>query len=388
MTRLKAYVSNPVERLVDPDLPYVSLEQIESGTGRLLPGIELEGNEADDSIAHRPGDVRFGKLRPYLSKSLLAAEPGVGSGELLVLRPDSLQLDARFLWYLTLSRLFVEWATANSYGVKMPRTSWQAVASFDVSLPPLDEQRGIVAFLDIETGRIDGLVTEQEHLLSLVAEKAAADREWAFAAYSTESRPLIAYLQQPPTYGVLVPSFEDSGVPFIRVGDIAGIANGLGPERFITEVQSQEYRRTILQADDVLVSVVGSLGHSAVVPAALAGANVARAVCLLRPARDVPSDVLAEFVKTRLYQDQAVLATGTDTAQPTLNMGDIAKFKVPMPADPAERASLTQRLSALRVQARVLRHEFDGNLRLLRERRQALITAAVTGGLEAVGRAA
>lgn len=381
--RLKALVSNPTEKVNDPDLPFIALEHLESGTGRLLSGIALEGKDADDSVLHQPGDVRFGKLRPYLAKSFLAEGPGAGSGELMVLRPGPLLL-SRYLWYVTLSQPFVDWAAATSYGVKMPRTSWGALGAFKLDPPPLEEQRNIVEFLDAETSLIDGLIEEQVQLQALVAERVSAGREWLYQGSGTRRFPLASLLRQAPTYGVLVPRFEDEGVPFVRVGDIAKVARGVLPDRFISVEQSSEYRRTILAEGDVLVSVVGSLSHSAVVPEALVGANVARAVSVLRPANGVPSNLLAEFVHTRQYQDQAGLATGSDTAQPTLNMGDLQKFRVQLPDSAEARLTLARELEAVVAHASELQQELDLQLNLLRERRQALIAAAVTGGLDAV----
>ena len=137
MTRLKGYVSNPVEPGGEDSQPFVALEYIESGTGRLLPGTELQEKSDATAVAHQRGDVRFGKLRPYLAKSLLMDAPGIGSGELLVLRPRPDALDSRFLWYLTLSKPFLEWAEVTSYGVKMPRTNWTLLGSWDAWIPGL-----------------------------------------------------------------------------------------------------------------------------------------------------------------------------------------------------------------------------------------------------------
>ena len=48
------------------------------------------------------------------------------------------------------------------------------LGSFKTALPPLPEQRAIVAFLDRETARIDALVEKKERLIELLQEKRAA----------------------------------------------------------------------------------------------------------------------------------------------------------------------------------------------------------------------
>jgi type I restriction enzyme S subunit len=185
----------------------------------------------------------------------------------------------------------------------------------------------------------------------------------------------------------LVPRFCESGVPFIRVNDLAGIAAGDIPRLTIEPEQSAEYRRTVVAAGDVLVSVVGSLDKVAVVPAHLAGANIARAVCRLVPRSGIDSQLLALWMQTREYLDQAFRETVGDTAQATLNMSDLARFDVHFPApDLAEQfaARLASRLQPIERTSRSLSRQIS----LLHERRLALITAAVTGQIEIPGVAA
>ena len=56
---------------------------------------------------------------------------------------------------------FVEWAVATSEGTKMPRTSWEKVGEYRAWVPSLLEQRTIADFLDIETGRVDHLISQE-----------------------------------------------------------------------------------------------------------------------------------------------------------------------------------------------------------------------------------
>jgi type I restriction enzyme S subunit len=77
--RLKYAVSLRRSRVdgADDERPYVGLEQIESGTGRLVhtaSSTESAGDTptaAAESLSNtfEPGDVLFGKLRPYLAKA-------------------------------------------------------------------------------------------------------------------------------------------------------------------------------------------------------------------------------------------------------------------------------------------------------------------------------
>ena len=151
---------------------YVGLEHIESSTGRLLLNNQPE---SVDSVvgSFGAGDVLFGKLRPYLAKSARPDFDGVATSEILALRPQS-DTSQSYLMYCLLSEQYVRWINVSTYGAKMPRVSPDQVAISSTPLPPLAEQRGIAAFLDRETGKIDDLVARKERLIGLLQEKRAA----------------------------------------------------------------------------------------------------------------------------------------------------------------------------------------------------------------------
>ncbi|ATG94481.1 hypothetical protein CQB05_10920 [Paracidovorax citrulli] len=157
---------------------YLGLENIESWTGRIIEVESKRDDEPADQSAglaniFREGDVLFCKLRPYLAKACHAPRDGVGSTELLVMRPSEL-LEPRFLLYSILTPDFVGAVDASTFGAKMPRANWDFIGSLEVKVPPLEEQRLIANYLDRETAGIDGLIAEKERMLALLEEKRAA----------------------------------------------------------------------------------------------------------------------------------------------------------------------------------------------------------------------
>jgi type I restriction enzyme S subunit len=155
--------------------PFVALEHLESGTGRLVADAEVPERTAPDTGAAsvEPGDVLFGKLRPYLAKTWLADRPVFASTELLCLRPRA-GVDSRWLAYLVASNPVVEWAVATSDGTKMPRTSWEKLAEYRMQIPPIATQRAIADYLDRETARIDALVERIDRQVALLQERRQA----------------------------------------------------------------------------------------------------------------------------------------------------------------------------------------------------------------------
>jgi type I restriction enzyme S subunit len=107
-----------------------------------------------------------------LAKVYRAEENGLCSGEMLVLRPNT--LDPRFLTYLLLTRDFISAVDGSTYGSKMPRANWEFIGNQPVAYPLLTEQRLIADFLDRETGKIDALIDEQHRMIERLNEMVAS----------------------------------------------------------------------------------------------------------------------------------------------------------------------------------------------------------------------
>ena len=94
---------------------------------------------AADSLASgkfrfEPGDVLFGKLRPYFHKVVVADRSGVCSTDILVLRSRNPDLRG-LVWGLLASDAVVERVSAMTEGTRMPRTNWSDLAACEVPWP-------------------------------------------------------------------------------------------------------------------------------------------------------------------------------------------------------------------------------------------------------------
>ena len=157
-------VQDAVTPSTDGERYYLGLEHIISG----FPGLLERGKESDvrsGKTAFCQGDVLFGKLRPYLRKSVLVQEGGICSTDILVFRATT-KCIPKLLCFLTHTDEFVGHAKATTSGVQHPRTSWAALQEFQLHIPPLDEQQKITAVL----GMVQRAIEEQEGLLALTTE--------------------------------------------------------------------------------------------------------------------------------------------------------------------------------------------------------------------------
>lgn len=143
---------------------------------------------------------------------------------------------------------------------------------------------------------------------------------------------------RPITYGVVKPGPEDpeTGIPFIRGGDIANGSINEGNLRTITQEVSRPYARTILRGGEVIISLVGNPGEVAVVPDRLAGANLARQAGLIA----LKPEIHAPYVKYYLMapHGRAELFQRTQGAvQQVINLSDLKRIKVHVPRPQVQR---------------------------------------------------
>ena len=127
----------------------LNLDQVESGTGRVLQKVRVADSELGNSThAFDPGTVLYSKLRPYLNKVIVADEAGYATTELVPIRCRPDRADAQYLAHYLRSPRFLAFASATVSGVKMPRMVMSEFWAAEIPLPPLPEQRRIAAILD------------------------------------------------------------------------------------------------------------------------------------------------------------------------------------------------------------------------------------------------
>ena len=132
----------------------IALENIETNTGRLIATDSVFDGEG---VHFEPGDILFGKLRPYLAKVYLAKESAQAVGDFYVFRSNGSIIPA-YLHKLIISAPFIGVVNAGTYGTKMPRASWQDISQLNIPLPPIEEQNAIVEYIESKTNKIDTMV--------------------------------------------------------------------------------------------------------------------------------------------------------------------------------------------------------------------------------------
>lgn len=394
VARLKSQVSLITEKASQRTFP-VALENIEGRSGKFIP---TEGEFAGEGVAFLAGDLLFGKLRPYLAKVYLATGSGEAVGDFHVLRPI-LAVHPCFLQYQILSQAFIDVIDGATSGSKMPRASWESLGSMLLVLPSPDEQKAIAAFLDRETAKIDALIAEQEKLIALLAEKRQATITHAVTKGIAPNVPIkdsgIQWLGKVPVHweivrlGALLREVDEPGnddLPVLSVSIHDGVSDKELDEKEMDRKVSRSEDRSKYKAvfpGDLTYNMMRAWqgGFGAVTVAGM----VSPAYVVARPIRDLLTSHLEMLLRTAgAVTEMKRYSRGVTDFRLRLYWDEFKTITVALPAKD-EQARITAFIWEEVNKFDALGSEAERAIALLKERRSALIAAAVTGQIDVRG---
>ncbi len=137
---------------------FIGLQHIESNTGRRIGEDNLRAEDLTGrKFYFSPGEIVYGYLRPYLNKVWIADCEGICSVDQYVIRPNPKIIDTSYLAHFMRSPVFLERAIELTHNLLLPRLRSGLFGSILIPVPPLDEQRRIVAYLDSVQARLVSL---------------------------------------------------------------------------------------------------------------------------------------------------------------------------------------------------------------------------------------
>ena len=223
----------------------------------------------------------------------------------------------------------------------------------EAQLTTLAEQQKIAAFLTAVDGRIEQLIrkkalleaTKKGVMQQLFTQTLRFQDDHGHDFPDWEEKTLGACLTMKATYGIVkAGDFQESGIPMIRGGDIKnGQVNETLPK--VTKEIHHQYRRTILQLNDVVIALVGYPGEAAVITETHVGFNISRAVGLIRVGKEVAPTYLTAFLNSPLGR-MTVLKPSAGSAQTVVNLDALNKLMIPLPSLP-EQTKIAGFLSAM-----------------------------------------
>jgi len=347
----------------DDQTPYVALEHIPNGGGRLL-GVDVAGSAMSHKTRFRAGDTLFGKLRPNLRKVVRVRFDGVCSTDILAVAPKD-GTDAAFLYQLLASDVIYRHVMGDITGTKMPRTSWERLADLSVSCPPLPEQRAIAAVLDA----VDDTIERTE---AVIAATEALRRSLLHELLTRGVPGMHSEWKHVPGLGTVPACWEVT-----TLGEVCGVASGfaMGPSRapkdsprpYLTvanvhtdrvsvehvrymELTDAEYASRSLQTGDLVMveghAQVSQLGRAAIVPPEADGYTFQNHLFRVRLRTAGDLRYVSAFINGPRGRDYFASFGGTTSGLNTVSAGNVRLLPVSWPS-PAEQQRIAEVLAAV-----------------------------------------
>lgn len=396
--------------------PFIPMAAVKVGV-RYPTSAEQRGSRG--GIRARSGDLLFARITPCLENEKVALVPPEmptvgGSTEFIVVRPPTDVLSS-LLYFWSLHPLVRRHARHRMTGTTgRMRLSASDLAEASFWLPPTAEQRRIVTAIEEAFSKLDageaGLRTARQLLKRMreavlaaavtgrlvpqdptdtPATKLLADlgvrplqdetlgvlpAGWAWAVLDSLNDPA-----RPICYGILMPGPDvPDGIPYVKVRDVRGgrvLVDQL--HRTSREIEAR-YARSRIRPGDLLVTIRGTFGRTAIVPDRLVTANVtqdtARVSLLAAEPRYVALFIDSPFGQRRL----AAVARGV--AVKGVNIRDLRLVPIPVPPAEEQRrifAEVDRQTSFIESCDRAI----DGGLARSAALRRSVLKAAFEGRL-------
>ncbi|MEH0406440.1 restriction endonuclease subunit S [[Kitasatospora] papulosa] len=392
-------------KLSDHGIPILRATNITRGkiTETDLLRAKLEDLPTERAPLLAEGEILVVRSGAYTGDSARVTGKWVGSAPGYDLRLTPQLVDSRYLAHSLLSSAALDQMKLASSRAAQPHLNAEELGGVQLWIPPLDEQRRIADFLDAETARIDKLLelrhaqeaklTERSYasvseiLLPEILTQPLGQWPWTWLPDMPHHRPLVrlGYVCRLQS-GLTVDGKRDiSGDvvtrPYLRVANVQAGSVALDNVSEVT-VPREIADRSTLRPGDVLMTEGGDLdklGRGTVWRGELPGCLHQNHVFALRPEPDrLDGDYLALMTRT-LHGRSYFESTGTKTTNlASTNSSKIMSFPIPLPNVALQRELSRQAQGSLDSVGAAIR--LLGTQRaLLVERREAFITAAVTG---------
>lgn len=380
MSRFGSAVAKIDERIPGVDLPLLSVSQTRGVIRRSeLTEAPARAESLDTYKVCRGGDIVFNKMSIRAGAVGVAKEDGLVSYHYEVMRtyPDG---DARYVVYLMKSQWFIGELISRERGigagdqanVRTTEVPFSVMRTIDAYLPPITEQRAIADFLDSETAQIDRLVAEQEGLIETLRERRAAIRDHHFVEKDgkriTRVKRVLEPLNRTASEGLGVVTAYRDGVVTLRSNR---------RDDGYTFSDTEDNYQEVLPGDLVFHALDGFSGAVGISDSHGISTPVYH-VCR------VVTDDVPEYVALalRYLGTSGLLATEAPSVRQRSvdfrNWQTFGRVPLSLPSPPEQRRIVayldeqTARIDELIAQA-------EAFIVLAKERRTALITAAVTG---------
>jgi type I restriction enzyme S subunit len=250
-----------------------------------------------------------------------------------LITPNAL-IESRYLYYALTGEQFQEKLGSLAGGTNINNLKFKDICDFPVPLPPLEEQRRIVAVLDEAFAAIATATANAEKNLTNARDLFASELD-ALIAEAQTSFPTGPLINQclGMTVGHVGPMkdrYAPDGIPFLRSQNVRPFEISFEGMMYIDNEFDSELTKSRLRPGDVAVVRTGYPGTAAVIPASLLYANCSDLV-IIRPGKSLNPYFVAAFLNSNIGK-RAISGKLVGAAQKHFNVGSAKQVSIPLPS--------------------------------------------------------
>ncbi len=319
---------------------------------------------------------------------------------LALIRPDAAVSDGRYLFRAFAAEGIADQFRVAANGITRYGLGGQDIADAVFPVPPMPEQRSIAAFLDRKTAAIDALIAKKQRMIELLHEKRQAlisqavtkgldpnvkmkdsGIEWVGRIPQNWLVKKLKYITRQIIDGThLTPTYVADGIPFLRVTDIHGDKIDWEEVKRIPLAEHMELsRRCRPQRGDLLLSKNGTIGVPFVVNFD-DEFSIFVSLCLIKPRLGLLPEYAKYVFLSNEIKEQIAFGGKTNTIT-NLHLNKIREFVFAVPPH-CQQTEIVKAINCISSQINKTIMATEEQNAKLREYRQAIIAAAVTGQID------
>ena len=386
----------------DYELQYVDIGNVNS-SGRVHEIATYSFADAPSRARRqvRDGDVIISTVRTYLQAIAPIQQPPdnlIVSTGFAVVRPRASVFDAGFCKYALREPAFLAEVEMRSVGVSYPAINASDLGDIPIHLPVLQLQRVVADYLDRETVRLDGMVAAKERVLGLLAEKRRALITRAVTRGLDTRVPLrdsgIPWLGEIPAHWETERTrwlfrerdqrSETGEEELLTVSHLTGVMPRSEKDVNMFEAETTEGYKICFAGDLIINTLWAWMGAMGVSPVK---GIVSPAYNVYQPGPRLDPSFVDALVRIPVFA-QEVTRYSKGVWSSRLRLYPERFFEVFFAVPPiGEQRAIVAHIAAETAKLDALRAATERTIALLKERRAALIAAAVTGQLSITGAA-
>ena len=227
---------------------YISTENMLPNKGGVCAPSNVPSGTA---IEYKVGDILISNIRPYFQKIWQANCNGACSADVLCIRAND-KTDSKYLYYLLSQQRFFDYVMAGAKGCKMPRGDKKQILQWQISLPPLEEQRRIAGILGVIDDKIENnrrINTNLELQAQALFDKLICDENLKYEYIANLEHSIETGRR--PKGGV---ANIANGVPSIGAENIKGLGKyDYSKTKYITEEFAQSLKKGFIKGYELLI---------------------------------------------------------------------------------------------------------------------------------------